>query len=61
MEKQTILKDKNPVLISLQALLNAMNSSGVLLKKNGGMSNLHVTLLNVMIKKEVILSIVFYN
>ena len=33
MEKQTILKDKNPVLISLQALLNAMNSSGVLLKK----------------------------
>ena len=59
MEKQTILKDKNPVLISLQALLNAMNSSGVLLKKNGGMGNLHVTFLNVMIKKEVILSIVF--
>ena len=59
MEKQTISKDKNPVLTSLQALLNAMNSIRCFIEKNGGMSNLHVTLLNVMIKKKVILSIVF--
>ena len=47
--------------ISLQELLTAMNSPDVLLRMDGRVGCLHTTLLNLVIKKEVILSIVFFQ